>query len=112
MHLFPAVSTVNSKRGSKPFGDCNGNGREWRVCSNGFEPPHVHKGTIARAMFYVAVAYDLDIDPKQEATLRAWAKAFPVTNSERVRAHRVYLVQGNRNPFIDHPEWIDLILDF
>ena len=112
MHLFPAVSTVNSKRGSRPFGDCEGNGDEWKVCGNGFEPPHVHKGTIARAMFYVSVAYDLPIDTKQEETLRSWSRQYPVTNAERVRAHRVYQIQGNRNPFVDHPEWIDLIIDF
>jgi endonuclease I len=28
------------------------------------------------------------------------------------RADKIKEVQGNRNPFIDHPEWTDLVQDF
>ncbi|SMF29869.1 endonuclease I family protein [Pseudobacteriovorax antillogorgiicola] len=112
MHLFPTMSTVNSTRGSLPFADCGGDGDNWRVCSRGFEPPDSHKGVVARAMFYISITYDLKIDYSQEQTLRHWSKNFVVDDEERLRAHRLFQIQGNRNPFIDHPEWVNLVSDF
>lgn len=38
--------------------------------------------------------------------LIAWHKADPVDIDERVRHEVVYTYQGNRNPFVDHPEWV------
>ncbi|MCH9646778.1 MAG: endonuclease [Deltaproteobacteria bacterium] len=40
------------------------------------------------------------------ATLLAWHAADPVTDGERLRNEVVYRFQGNRNPFVDHPEWV------
>jgi len=31
---------------------------------------------------------------------------YPVSDKEVERNNRVYRFQGNRNPFIDHPEWV------
>lgn len=112
MHLFPALNRVNSKRGNLPFADCAGGGQTWKICPKGFEPPDCHKGIVARAMFYIAVAYDLKIDDRQESTLRVWAEQYPVSATERARAYKLYHIQGNRNPFIDNPDWIALISDF
>ncbi len=39
------------------------------------------------------------------ATLLAWHAADPVDARERAFNDLVYSHQGNRNPFIDHPEW-------
>lgn len=39
--------------------------------------------------------------------LLKWAKEDPVDEFERQRNSRIYEYQGNRNPFIDHPEIID-----
>jgi len=67
---------------------------------------------VARAMFYMAVNYGMEIDAPQEAVLRKWNKEFPVTDRERERDNLVNEYQGNHNPFIAHPEWADLIKNF
>jgi deoxyribonuclease-1 len=112
MHLFPTESSVNSIRGNEPFANCNGHGLSWVKCAAGFEPPHAHKGVVARAMFYMAISYDLSIAKVEEDILRAWAARYPVQVNEKLRVDRVFKLQGNRNPFVDHPEWIQLIKDF
>ncbi|QDU65325.1 endonuclease [Engelhardtia mirabilis] len=43
------------------------------------------------------------------STLLAWHAADPVDAVEMARNDAVYGFQGNRNPFIDHPEWVDCI---
>lgn len=41
------------------------------------------------------------------STLLAWHAADPPDDDERRRNEVVYRYQGNRNPFVDHPEWAD-----
>ncbi|WP_339361308.1 endonuclease [Candidatus Regiella insecticola] len=38
-----------------------------------------------------------------------WHAQDPVSDWERRRNERIYERQGNRNPFIDHPEWVGSI---
>ncbi len=115
-HLFPSEIQINGLRGSLPFRECGHESNiEGAICESstrGFEPPEEHKGIVARAMFYVSVLYGLSIDGEQEKTLRKWSETHPVTNSEVQRADKIKAVQGNRNPFIDHPEWMELVQDF
>jgi hypothetical protein len=40
-----------------------------------------------------------------------WAIQDPVSWKERLRNGAVYSIQGNRNPFVDHPEWAAAIFD-
>ncbi|MGA0849487.1 MAG: endonuclease I family protein, partial [Chthoniobacterales bacterium] len=87
-------------------------------------PRPSEKGDLARAMFYMAVRYDgsdsgtVDLElgdaPDQSqavfgnlATLLQWHLDDPVSEEERRRNHLVYdRYQGNRNPFVDRPEWV------
>ena len=87
------------------------------------------KGDVARAMFYMDVRYEGDISGEPDlvltdnraliqttdggtaymgilTTLIQWSKDDPVDDRERARNDVVYSYQHNRNPFIDHPEWI------
>ncbi|MCB1606828.1 MAG: endonuclease, partial [Xanthomonadales bacterium] len=42
-------------------------------------------------------------------TLLQWHAQDPVTPAEVVRNEVIFSFQGNRNPFIDHPEWVGCI---
>ena len=77
-----------------------------------FEPPQKHKGNVARALFYFAVNYKLEIDPVEEYYLRKWHQEDPVDESERARHEAIFEAQKNRNPFVDYPELVDLIGNF
>lgn len=130
-HLYPTDSRANSMRGNFMFGevgkvknapkcfdeDENEIATESKLGSGAgsalvFEPPTKHKGNIARAIFYFAVRYDFPVPSALEATLRRWNKLDPVDQAELQRNDAIEKVQGNRNPFIDHPEYADQISKF
>ncbi|MBL7542409.1 MAG: endonuclease [Bdellovibrionaceae bacterium] len=122
-HLYPTDSKLNAIRGNYPFGEVETDssvlkcgqsrfGQSRTIRGPVFEPPDVHKGHVARALFYFAVRYDLTIDAAQEATLRSWHQQFPVDSEELLRNDEIHKAQGNRNPFIDHPELVASMRDF
>lgn len=96
-----------------------------------FEPTDIAKGQVARMLFYMATRYDqgdnngdeqmpdlklIDDNQRNHApqigdlcTLLKWNQKFPVSRFEKRRNDRVFQIQGNRNPFIDHPEFADKI---
>lgn len=122
-HLYPTFSKINSERGNLPFAEvnnersisCDESGRGPAVSTGSgtyFEPPHTHKGNVARSMFYFSVRYQIAIDPVQEEYLKAWHREDPVDAEEKARHEKIVKLQKNRNPFIDHPELVDRISDF
>ena len=46
-----------------------------------------------------------------QSVLLEWHRQDPVTDLERRRNDVVFGFQGNRNPFVDHPEWVDVLFD-
>ena len=95
--------------------------------SDSWEPPTEVRGEVARAAFYMDVRYsgdranenDLELTDDLSAidsdgaffgnlsTLLEWHLADPVDAAERKRNDLVYSAyQRNRNPFVDHPEWV------
>lgn len=123
-HLFPTVQNVNSSRGNMPFGivtnhttattyASNNNFHSYRGdCSNGvavFEPSDQFKGDIARGLLYFSVRYNMGLtidNVDMLPYLLQWTSQDPVDSFEQSRNEKNYTFQGNRNPFIDHPEWI------
>ncbi|MGZ3770867.1 MAG: endonuclease I family protein [Bdellovibrio sp.] len=121
-HLFPTDSKINAIRGNNYFGEVSTDTQKLSCsCSRFgigtagrqqvFEPPANHKGNVARALFYFALRYDMNINKDEEAVLRKWNKEDPVDDEEFKRNNEIYKVQGNRNPFVDYPELVDSISD-
>ncbi len=94
--------------------------------TDSWQPAPDERGDIARALFYMDVRYngleaattDLVLenqigttaDMAVLTTLLQWHHDDPVSEAERLRNHRIFtLYQHNRNPFIDRPEFADLI---
>lgn len=127
-HLRATDVQVNSLRGNldfdnggSPVNGCNGCFKT----ANSFEPPDRVKGDVARILFYMATRYetgdsvDLELNEKLNngkdpyhgklSVLLQWHLEDPVDEVERNRNNIIQQWQGNRNPFIDHPEWVNLI---
>jgi endonuclease I/methionine-rich copper-binding protein CopC len=103
--------------------------------SSSFQTWSHRKGDVARAIFYMAIRYEGGVDPTSGqnepdleltdnrslivgtsnynapaymgllADLLAWHESDPPDADELARNQVIYTFQGNRNPFIDHPEW-------
>ena len=136
-HIFPTDGWVNAQRGNYAFGEVSnattttGNGSKLGPNTvsgyNGtvFEPIDEYKGDIARALMYMSVRYyggDASwgtsamtnksvINDWAMTMLLRWNEEDPVSKKETDRNDAVYGIQGNRNPFIDHPEYARMIWD-
>lgn len=124
-HLRPEDVTVNSTRGNKDFDNGGSAVAQCPDCftdADSFEPRDSVKGDVARGLMYMAVRYeggdgfaDLELNNSINGTtphlgrisvLLAWHAADPVSAAERARNDRIFEdFQGNRNPFVDHPEY-------
>ncbi|MBW6537313.1 MAG: endonuclease [Mariniphaga sp.] len=125
---FGVVSspTTTTQNGSK-LGPNTTNGYSGTV----FEPIDDYKGDFARTMFYMATRYQdllqgwfanssfgsLVLDGSSHPGLKEWYLDLmiqwhlqdPVSQKEIDRNNAVYAIQGNRNPFIDQPEYVNYI---
>jgi energy-coupling factor transporter ATP-binding protein EcfA2 len=75
--------------------------------------PLAGKGPVARATLYFLLRYPREISaaelpPARLQVLLRWHREDPVSTYERHRNASIHVLQGNRNPFVDHPEWADL----
>lgn len=136
-HIYPTDGYVNSRRGHLPFGEVGipswtsqngskiGKNTFGKFKGEVFEPIDEFKGDIARALLYFAVRYEDEIITfKHEmlngtktqvyadwfiALLLKWHRQDPVSKHEIKRNEEGFKYQGNRNPFVDHPEWAEKI---
>lgn len=120
-HPLGKVVTVTSTFGEAKYGkDINNN--------NVYEPRDKHKGDAARALLYMAIRYNgvngydwtfnwlnntrlpsLGEGPQSLATLIEWHKQDPPDKWEIDRNNYVQSIQQNRNPLVDHPEYVNYI---
>lgn len=105
-----------------------------------FEPTDEWKGDVARCLFYMATRYSVkkDVNTQAEPYLKItddasymddsnetfhgvqyhlsdlleWNEKDPVSDYEIHRNNLIYHnVQNNRNPYVDHPEWVRRVYD-
>lgn len=136
-HLFPThQNNANGRRSNHPLGTVVNSTYtflESKLGTNAngqvvYEPRNAHKGDAARALLYMAVRYDgidgynwtfnwlnntklpsLNEAPQDLATLLTWHKQDPPDKWEVDRNNYIQSIQQNRNPFIDHPEYVNFI---
>ena len=136
-NLKPCDNSINSARSNLDFDNggsiyIDGDGAtECRKDGDSWEPRDEVKGDVARILFYMATRYEGDngeldlelVDAVNSAntyglnmgyhgklsTLLDWHESDPVDSFEIRRNDVIYSYQKNRNPFIDHPEYVEQI---
>ncbi|HCR78093.1 MAG TPA: endonuclease I [Chryseobacterium sp.] len=115
------TATFTSKNGSK-LGNSVSSGFSGTV----FEPIDEFKGDVARMVFYFVTRYQSKLSTFTSGNmlgssafpglqtwelnvLLAWHNQDPVSQAEINRNNASYTYQGNRNPFIDNPSWVNTI---
>lgn len=121
---FGVVGTPNytSSNGSKRGNNLNLN-YSAGYTNEVFEPINEFKGDIARMFFYFATRYEDNISSFNSFDmfdgtnnkvfnqtflniLYQWHTQDPVSQREIDRNNAIFTAQNNRNPFIDHPEYV------
>lgn len=120
----PTITSQNgSKLGPNSFPGLTGN--------TSFEPINAFKGDLARAFFYFVTRYQSNMGAWETLSTEGnlafdgttwpsielpylqmmlqWHNLDPVSQKEIDRNNAGYIFQGNRNPFVDHPEYVGQI---
>jgi len=127
-NLRPTDKSVNRDRWDKDFDYAEVQHDECTGCNfshNYWEPPNAVKGDVARTLFYMDVRYSGELgEPNLSlfngytratvdmgtlgklCTMYSWNLYDPVDNRELERNIAIFEIQGNRNPFIDHPDFV------
>ena len=119
-HGTVASATYTAQNGGK-LGSSSVSGYSGTV----FEPVNAFKGDIARMYLYFATRYENTVAGYSYAMfdgssnkvfttaflnlLLAWHTQDPVSAREIARNNAIYARQNNRNPYIDHPEYVNQI---
>ncbi len=121
-----ATATYSSQNGSKL-----GQSATAGVTGVVFEPISEYKGDLARTYLYMVTCYENLLPTWKSYTtdgaftldgttfpgvninylrlMLKWHTQDPVSQKEKDRNNGAFSFQGNRNPFIDHPEYVDMI---
>lgn len=130
-NLKPIDMSINTTRSNKDFDNCPGGTQdaeatECYYTSDAWEPRDAVKGDVARIIFYMATRYEgengeVDLEPADYvntypnplhgklSTLLDWNNADPPDSFEIRRNNEIFKWQKNRNPFIDNPNFANLI---
>lgn len=125
VHNLRAINpNVNSSRSNRYFSDAVEGHLNHTVGKDAYYPGDNYKGDVARIIFYMATRYhdiltliDSNIDDGNAyeksgakmgllSVLIQWHEEDPVSLFEINRNNIIYSYQGNRNPYIDHPEYV------
>lgn len=134
-NIRPTHGSANSARGNSPYAEVADENAQWygtdaagnyvtqgniptdaenwsERSGDQWEPQESVKGDIARKVFYFYTMYPTQAgamsllgDPEM---FRSWHLNDPVDDFESTRNQRVMEVQGNFNPFISHPDLVEI----
>ncbi len=130
-NLKPSAASVNADKSNLDF---DNGGMQHPIATGCYysdstwEPRDEVKGDIARIIFYMATRYeggsgeiDLEVVDHNHSypyaqhgklsTLIEWNEMDPPDDFERNRNNVIESYQHNRNPFIDNPQWVEMIWD-
>lgn len=135
-HLYPSEAKANQAKSNYPLGIVvgtptfsNGISKVGTGQNSGgaryvFEPADEYKGDFARTYFYMVTCYQNmswtytymcrdGVYPSLQQwaidLLLTWHRNDPVSQKELDRNEQVFLVQNNRNPYIDYPDLVEYI---
>lgn len=133
-NIRPSHGSANSSRGNSPYSEIpNANAQWYGINASGdyttqgsipsdpenwskrsgalWEPREDAKGDIARKVFYFYTMYPTQAGSIEELgnleMFFTWHEQDPVSSFEATRNERIQQVQGNANPYISHPEWVE-----
>lgn len=132
--LRPCHGSANSARGNDPYSEINDSQAQWygvngnsytstsnepansdnwsEGSSNFWEPRESKKGDVARAVFYYYTMYPNEGTSIEACgdleTLYDWHENDPPDAAEISRNTKINQVQGNKNPYVAHPELVYL----
>ncbi|MFL9834665.1 endonuclease [Chryseobacterium terrae] len=139
IHFIRATDgKVNGMRSNYPFGKVGtasftslngsklGNSVSANYSGTVFEPIDEFKGDVARMIFYFVTRYETQLSGFSSGDmlggsaypglqqweldqLIAWHNLDPVSPAEVGRNNASYTYQGNRNPYIDNPDYVNLV---
>lgn len=126
-HLFVCTMNVNSSRGNLPFGNVASTAssnvyyshtplQSYRGYDNWqlmvFQVNPEYRGDVARAILYFHTRYGDSLvqgGVNMLDTLIAWHYSDPPNAADLTRNTEVQGFQTNRNPFVDHPEYVNRV---
>ena len=126
-HIRPSDAVVNSTRGNHQYGYSNGGSAKYGskpatgylggyLGSGYFEPVDAVKGDVARIVLYVWIRWGTSWGAESVTevfqsidVLLEWCELDPVDTWEMGRNEVIQDIQGNRNVFIDYPEYAWLV---
>ena len=124
--LAGGLADLHNRYAAEPDLEALRAGRDFGPEPLGLEPADALKGDVARTLFYMDVFYD-GADGRPDLRLVArptragepllgdvcalllWNEADPVDSAEHRRNEWIAKRQGNRNPFVDRPEFARLV---
>jgi endonuclease I len=124
-HGVVGTASIVTQNGSK-LGSASNSGYAAGYSGTVFEPIDEFKGDIARMYFYFVTRYENSVAGYPYAMftsgnsgqvfttafkniLVTWHNQDPVNAREIARNNAIFARQGNRNPYIDHPEYVAMI---